>query len=90
MEWQDLPCRPRRHLDCGSAATYNVVGAIRLATSPATLETPVLTTGTVEAGTTSLVNSCKLVSGGRLPVHPYARIGNDGDWCQLARPAAQM
>lgn len=58
-------------LDCGSAATYNVVGAIRLATSPATLETPVLTTGTVEAGTTSLVNSCKLVSGGQLPVHPY-------------------
>lgn len=60
-------------LDCGNAATYaGSTGQIRLSTSPATLQTPVLENGTSEAGTTSLVNSCKLINGGRLPVASYS------------------
>lgn len=59
-------------LDCGNAATYaGSSGQIRLTTSAQNLQTAQLAAGTAEAGVTSLVNSCRLTSGGQLPIGEY-------------------
>lgn len=59
-------------LDCGNASTYaGSASPFRLTTSAQDLITGQHTTPTVEAGSTALVNSCRLTSGGQLPVGEY-------------------
>ena len=69
----DAPSAGEVALDCNNTATFpDATGAIRLMTGAQTLEANVLTSGTGETGSSALVNSCRLSSGGRLPVGSYS------------------
>ncbi len=59
-------------LDCEAADTFTEGNATRLTLLAQTLDAGVLTSGTPEAGTTALVNSCRLTSGGGLPIGEYS------------------
>lgn len=58
--------------DCKDAVTFGESGAFRVAGTATEIDSGVLSGGTAEGGSTATVASCRLSSGGQLPVASYS------------------